>query len=231
MTAPPMSAPPALLYDAQRDTHHVRPTWRGWLHLAWSQLALVFGVLLVVAARGPVETTAVLVYVVALVGLLGTSALYHLGTWSPAARRVLQRLDQSMIVVLVAGTATPIALLAVRGTAGYLLLGLVWTCALAAIGLHLVFLQVNEVLMGSVFIGLGVLSALGLPALWDTAGHAAGWLVLGGGALYILGAVGYHLRRPDPRPLVFGYHEVFHALVCAAATCHFLAVSVLLAAR
>ncbi len=231
MTAPPIPPPPALLYDAQRDSHHARPTWRGWLHLVFSQVCLVAGVLLVVAARGPLETTAVVVYAVALWGLFATSALYHRGSWSPSTRRVLQRLDQSMIVVLVAGTATPVALLAVRGTAGHLLLGLVWGCALAAIALHLVFLVVPELVMGSVFIGLGLLSALGLPALWDTAGHAAGWLVIGGGALYIAGAVGYHLRRPDPRPLVFGYHEVFHALVCAAATCHFLAIAVLLAAR
>lgn len=231
MTAPPIDPQAALLYDAQRQTHYVKPQWRGWLHLVWFELSLVFGVLLVVAARGPVETVAAVVYVVGVSGLFGTSALYHRGSWSVRANRRLQRLDHTMIVTLVAGTATPVALLAVRGTAGYLLLGLVWGCALAAIVLHLVFMDVPELLMGGVFVGLGVLSALGLPALWDTAGHAAGWLVLGGGAVYIAGAVGYHLRRPDPRPLVFGYHEVFHAAVCVAATMHFAAVAILLASR
>ncbi len=231
MTAPPIDPPSGLLFDAQRGTHYVKPTWRGWLHLVWFGLSIVFGVLLVVAARGPGETVATSVYLVGVCGLFGTSALYHRGTWSARANRRLQRLDHTMIVRLVAGTATPIAMLAVRGTAGYLLLGLIWTCALAAISLHLVFMDVPELLMGGVFIGLGVLSTLGLPALWDTAGHAAGWLVLAGGAVYILGAVGYHLRRPDPRPLVFGYHEVFHAAVCVAATAHFAAIAILVASR
>ncbi len=231
MTAPSIDSPPGLLYDAHRGSHYVKPRWRGWLHLVWFELSLVFGVLLVVAARGPVETVAVAVYVFGVCGLFGTSALYHRGTWSAAASRRLQRLDQTMIVVLVAGTATPVALLAVRGTPGYLLLGLLWAYALAAIVLHLCFLDVPEALMGGVFIGLGVLSSLGLPALWATAGHAAGWLVLGGGAVYIAGAVGYHLRRPDPRPLSFGYHEVFHAMVCLAASCHFIAIALLVASR
>jgi len=231
VTAPPIDPSPVLLYDAQRDSHHARPRWRGSLHAVWCVLSLAAGIPLVIAAEDGAETLGVAVYVAALVGLFGTSAAYHRGTWTPTARRVMQRLDQTMITVLVAGTATPIALLAVRGTAGTLLLGLIWTCALSAIVLHLFFLQVPELLMGGVFVGLGLVSALGLPALWDTAGHAAGWLVLGGGALYIAGAVGFHLRRPDPRPLVFGYHEVFHVWVCVAASCHFAAVALLVAAR
>lgn len=227
-------SPPALsglLFDAARGTHYAKPVWRGRLHAVWCALSVLAGVPLLVAARGPVETTAVSVYLTGLIGLFGTSAVYHRGEWSPAASRLLQRLDHTMIVVLIAGTATPVALLAVRGTAGSLLLALVWACALTVIALHLWRMQVPERLMGGAFIGLGVLSALGLPALWDTAGHAAGGLVVVGGVLYVGGAVGYHLRRPDPSPLVFGYHEVFHAWVCAAATCHFAAVALLVTSR
>ncbi|MCZ2860146.1 PAQR family membrane homeostasis protein TrhA [Blastococcus sp. VKM Ac-2987] len=218
---------PALLYDSQRDIHYPKPLLRGWLHLVWFAGSLVAGPLLLVAADGATHLIGVAIYAGSLSGLFGVSALYHRGNWRPAAGRVLQRADHVMISLLIAGTASPVFLLALPGTTGLVGLAVLWALTALSIGAHMARMQAPEKLVGGLFLGLGAVSALPLPALWTSVGAAPAVLVLAGGLLYVTGAVAFHRRRPDPYPAVFGYHEVFHALVCAAATCHFAAIALL----
>ena len=219
----------AVLYDSRRGVHYTKPLMRGWLHLLWFEASLVAGTLLVVAAHGARQVVGVGIYVGCLSGLFGVSALYHRGHWGPVASRVLQRADHVMIFLLIAGTATPVFLLAVPGTYGLVCLIVLWFLTAVGIGTHLARMNAPEWLVGGAFIGLGTLNALALPALWANGGVAAAILVTAGGLLYITGAVAYHHRRPDPFPSVFGYHEMFHAFVCAAATCHYVAIALLVA--
>lgn len=216
-------------YDSRRDLSYPKPLLRGWLHLVWFEVSLVAGTLIVVAAHGPREVVAVTVYAACLSGLFGVSALYHRGNWGAAARGALQRADHVMIFAAIAGTATPVLLLAVPGSRGVVGLVALWSVTAVGIGAHLLRMDAPERVVGGTFIGLGAVNVLALPAVWGTAGVAVAVLVMAGGALYVAGAVGYHHRRPDPFPAVFGYHEVFHAFVCAGATCHFVAVALLIA--
>jgi hemolysin III len=140
---------------------------------------------------------------------------------------MLQRADHVMIFLLIAGTATPVFLLAVPGLYGLVCLIVLWSLTAVASGAHLTRMGASERLVGGAFIGLGAANALAIPAVWTHGGVAAALLVIAGGLLYVTGAVGYHHRRPDPSPSVFGYHEVFHAFVCAGATCHFVAIALL----
>ena len=224
----PRSAPRStLLYDSRRGVHYAKPLLRGWLHLVWFATSLVAGPLLLAGAHGVSHRIGVVIYAGCLSGLFGVSALYHRGDWGPVARRVLQRADHLMIFLLIAGTATPVFLLAVPGTYGVVCLIVLWSLTAVATGARLTRMKAPERLVGGAFLGLGAANALALPALWTNVGVAAAILVLAGGLLYLTGAVAYHHRRPDPFPSVFGYHEVFHAFVCAAATCHYVAIALL----
>lgn len=229
---PPGVAPRAgrreLLYDSRRKLHYEKPSWRGWFHLIWLEASVVVGTLLIVAADGAARTTAAVIYASSVSGLFGVSALYHRGNWQPRARRIVQRFDHLMIFVLIAGTATPVFLLAAPGTYGRVCLIVMWSLTLVATVFHLVWMTAPDWLVGGTFIGLGAIAGLALPEVWTRLGVAAALLVVLGGAIYIVGAVSYYLRRPDPAPTVFGYHEVFHACVCAAATCHYLVIALLI---
>lgn len=228
MTAidPGAASPPPVgaLYDARRRVYYAKPVLRGWLHLVWFGTSLVAGPLLIARGHGARPVTALAVYALSVSGLFGISALYHRGTWSPAWSVRLQRLDHLMIFFLIAGTATPVLLLTSSGTFGLACLITVWTLAVAAAAVHLRWMSAPELLVGGVFAGLGWVAALALPGLWMHAGVMPAALILTGGLLYTAGAICYRRRRPDPRPSVFGYHEVFHAFVCLAAACQFAAI-------
>jgi hemolysin III len=214
-------------YDARRGIYYVKPAWRGWMHLLWFEAFLVCGTLLLAGAHGANRITASAIYVATAVGLFGTSALYHRGNWSESANRTLQRIDHTMIFFLIAGSATPPFLIAAPGWFGRSCVIVLWTLTLIATGVHLAWMNAPEVLVGGVFIGLGVLAGLAVPIVWINVGVAAGVLMLVGGALYIVGAASYHRRWPDPSPAVFGYHEVFHTYVCAAAACQAVAIGLI----
>jgi hemolysin III len=126
----------------------------------------------------------------------------------------------------VAGTATPAFLLAVRGTVGLVCLILMWALTVTAVAVRMARMSTPELVAGTMCVGLGWLAGLTLPWVWAHAGVVPALLMLTGGLLYTAGALAYHRRRPDPSPSVFGYHEVFHAFVCAAATCQFVAIAV-----
>src|SRR5580693_8631386 len=219
------SAGASLLYDARRGVYYTRPVLRGWLHLLCFWASLADGALLLARAHGAAQLTAATVYSASLSALFGTSALYHRGTWTAAWRLRLRHLDQAMIFFLIAGTATPAFLLCAPADAGLACLIVMWALTFTAVAVRLARASAPEFVAGALFIGLGCAGGLALPWVWIHAGTASGVLLLAGGLLYIAGALSYHRRWPDPYPSVFGYHEVLHVYVCAAAACQYAAIA------
>jgi hemolysin III len=219
-----------LRYDSRRELVYSKPVWRGWMHLIAFEVSIVVGTLLVAHshARGASHVVAAAIYAGTVSGLLGTSALYHRGNWRAAAHARLQRLDHVMIFLLIAGSATPVFLLVTPAAIGRWLLAVMWALTALAMVIHLAWMNAPEVLVGATFIGLGCVGGAALPFVWMHAGIAAFVLIASGGLLYIAGAVLYHWRWPDPMPTVFGFHEVFHAFVTAAACAHYVAIAILI---
>lgn len=205
----------------------VKPRLRGVFH-EWGFFAsLVAGGILVLAAPDGEATLAVAIYAASLSALLGTSALYHRVTWRrPAIRRWMRRLDHTMIFFLIAGTVTPFALLVIGGSLGTALLVAAWAGALAGTVVELIWVEAPKWVTAIVYVAVGSIGALGFPAIVIDAGLGAGVLIAAGGALYTAGAVIYARQSPNPNPSVFGYHEIFHILVIAAAAAHFAAVAI-----
>jgi hemolysin III len=203
-----------------------KPRLRGVSHQWAFFVSLVTGAVLVIAAPSGRATFAAAVYAVTVAALFGTSALYHRVTWaSLGARRWMRRLDHSMIFLLIAGTYTPFALLALDGTLASVILALVWGGAVAGILLKLVWIDAPKGVVAAVYVILGWVAVAAFPDLISEIGIGGVAMVAAGGVLYTLGAVVYAVKRPDPSPTVFGYHEVFHALVIAAAALQYAAVA------
>lgn len=214
-----------VLFDSYRGLSYHKPRLRGWAHLVSFEVSLVVGTLVIVDANGAREAAAAAVYAAAVAGLFGTSALYHRGMWGEVASARLQKLDHLMIIYLIAGTATPAVVLCLHGTLMIVELSMLWLAAALAAYVRLSRMNAPEALVGVIYVGLGWVAGLSVPAVWLRAGVAPAVLLLLGGALYTAGAVSYHRRRPDPDPAVFGYHEVFHTYVTAAAACQYVAIA------
>jgi hemolysin III len=203
-----------------------RPRLRGVSHQWAFFFSLVAGGALVVSAPGGKATVAAAIYAASVAGLFGTSALYHRVTWASLnARRWMRRLDHSMIFLLIAGTYTPFALLALDGTLAIVILVVVWAGALGGIVLKLVWIDAPKPLVAVLYVLLGWVAVAAFPDLIEGLGVTSTALVAAGGLLYTAGAVVYALGRPDPAPTVFGYHEIFHALVIAAAALQYAVVA------
>ena len=204
----------------------VKPRLRGVLHQWAFVSSLPLGVALVVAAEDVRARIAVTVYAVSLVALFGISALYHRVNWrSLTARRWMRRLDHSMIFVVIAGSYTPFALLALHGPLAVAILVAVWAGALGGVVLNLVWSSAPKWLRAMLYVALGWVAVAALPQLAAAIGTGGLTLVALGGVLYTLGAVVYSVKRPDPVPSVFGYHEIFHALVTIAAALQFAVIA------
>ncbi|HEY4428148.1 MAG TPA: hemolysin III family protein [Solirubrobacteraceae bacterium] len=203
----------------------VKPRLRGVWHSYAFFASLACGVALILAASDGRARVAASIYAVAVSALFGTSALYHRITWRPRARRWMRRLDHSMIFVLIAGTYTPVALLALRGSLATTILIVLWVGALGGVVFKLAWIDAPKWLFAAVYVALGLVSA----AVFGELPAAIGWLGVAGlatgGLLYVVGAVVYASGRPDPSPKVFGYHEVFHVLVIAAAALHYAVIA------
>ena len=202
-----------------------KPRLRGVIHQYAFFVALVLGACLVVLAPSGRPRLAASIYAVSVAGLLGTSALYHRRDWTVRARMWMRRLDHSMIFVLIAGTYTPFALLVLHGGLAQTILIVVWAGALGGIVLNLFWVRAPKWLTAGVYIALGWVAVAAMPQMTRAIGVVGVGLIVFGGVLYTAGAVIYAMRRPNPVPGVFGYHEVFHALVVAAAAAHFAAVA------
>jgi hemolysin III len=206
----------------------LRPRLRGVSHQYAFAASIGFGALLVAIASGPGERIAAGVFAAALATMFGVSALYHRVTWRPKARTWMRRLDHAAIYLLIAGTYTPFGLLALSGGWRWTVLPIVWGGAVVAIVVKLAWIDGPKWLTAAVGMALGWVGLVALPQLWAHSGPAGVGLLVLGGVFYTVGAVVYAARRPDPVPAVFGYHELFHALVIAAAACQYTAVALLL---
>ncbi|MCW3069761.1 MAG: channel protein hemolysin family [Solirubrobacterales bacterium] len=203
----------------------VKPRLRGVSHQYAFFVSLACGVGLILAASGGRARLAAAVYAIAVSALLGTSALYHRVNWRPTARRWMRRLDHSMIFVLIAGTYTPVALLALKGALASTILLVLWAGALGGVIFKIAWIDAPKWLFAAVYAALGLVTA----AVFGELPAAIGWLGVAGlatgGLLYLVGAVIYASGWPDPSPKVFGYHEVFHVLVLAAAALHYAVIA------
>jgi len=203
----------------------IKPRLRGVSHQWAFVVSLGLGIALVIVAPAGRATLASAIYAVTVSGLFGVSALYHRVTWRETARRWMRRLDHSMIFLLIAGTYTPFALLVLDGGLATAILIAVWSGALAGIVVKLVWIDAPKWLGALVYVVLGWVAVAAFPQLASNLGITATAMVAAGGILYTVGAVVYAVHRPNPVPTVFGYHEVFHALVIAAAALQYAVVA------
>ncbi len=202
----------------------VKPKLRGVPDVIALALAVPAGILLILWAASGIATTAAAIYAGSLVLLFAASTLYHLPTWREPARLVLRRLDHSAIFLLIAGTYTPVCLLVLEPSMSQPVLTGVWITAGAGALKSVLWPRPPRWLNAMFYLTMGWVIFPFVVIVFTQAGATVGVLILTGGLLYTVGAVGYVRRWPDPMPRVFGYHEVFHVFVIAAATCHYLAI-------
>jgi hemolysin III len=202
-----------------------RPSLRGVLHAVAFVVSVAVGAVFVAyAPAGHVLGSAVFAATVSV--MLGTSALYHRVTWSPKGRLWMRRADHAALFLLIAGTYTPIALIGLSGAWRTTVLAVVWSGAVLAALTKICWVGAPKWLSAAIGIALGWLALVALPQLAHTEGLAPLLLLAAGGVAYTAGAVIYTIRRPDPRPRVFGYHELFHALTIIALGCQYVAIAV-----
>jgi hemolysin III len=221
----PATSPGIPTQDAAHPEVRGKPRLRGVSHQYAFYVSLASGTLLVLLAATTRAAVAAAIYAASVSTLFAVSALYHRVPWTPLARRRMRRLDHAMIFLLIAGTYTPVGLLVLHGTLATVVLAVVWSGAAAGIVLELAWTTAPRWLGGTVYLALGWVAVVATPQLFARLGVAGGLLLVAGGLAYSAGAAVYALRRPDPVPAVFGYHEVFHLLVIAGVAAHFLAIS------
>jgi hemolysin III len=201
------------------------PRLRGVLHAYAFWIALIAAAGLTLAASGALARTAAAVYGVGLCALFAASALYHRWRWNPRWRPVLRRVDHSTIFVFIAASYTPVGLLVLDGPLRWIVLAGVWGGALAGITLSVAWIDAPRWLVAASYLVVGWMAVVATPSLVGALPAPPLLLLLAGGLLYSAGATVYATKRPDPAPRVFGFHEVFHALVIVAALAHFVAMS------
>jgi hemolysin III len=204
----------------------VKPLLRGWSHVVgFTAIAALGAVVVAVAEASAAQRLLLTVYLVGVLAMFGVSALYHRIRWSAAVRSRMQRLDHSTIFLAIAGTYTPIAAVCLNSWYRPAVLATVWGGAVVGIALQWLPIHVPRAAFTAVYVIVGWSMALALPQLFRGIGGLGFGLVLGGGMAYTLGAVVYAMKRPDPWPQVFGFHEVFHAFTVAGAGLHLAAIA------
>ncbi|HEY5478254.1 MAG TPA: hemolysin III family protein [Gaiellaceae bacterium] len=203
----------------------VKPRLRGVFH-QWAFVAAIpLGVALVLVTETTRGRVAAGVFAASVVLMFGASALYHRPNWSPARRAWLRRLDHAGIYCLIAGTYTPVGLLALHGAWETVVLAIVWSGCAAAIFIRLFWIGAPKWLSAAVGIALGWVGVVAMPEIYFKLGLAALLLIVAGGILYSVGAVIYATRRPDPFPATFGYHEIFHLMIVVAVALQYAAIA------
>jgi hemolysin III len=204
----------------------LKPTMRGVLHQWAAVVAALAGVTLILSAPSGTARWATIVYALSIVGLFTVSAIYHRVNWtSPISRQWMRRLDHAMIFVMVAGTTTPIAAVMLDGSMRTIVLSVAWGMAGIGITIKLLWIGAPKWLSAAIYLAIGWAGMAVFPKLVGDLGPWPAVGLIGGGILYTVGAVIYATKKPDPLPKVFGYHEIFHALVIVAALAHFLVVA------
>lgn len=206
--------------------HIPKPKSRGWLHAVMFPVAVVVGIVLVARAEMGEARIAAAIFATTAALLFATSALFHRGAWTPRVEGLLRRMDHSNIYLIIAGTYTPFAVLSLPPGKGRSLLLIVWIGALAGVMFRVFWIGAPRWLYTSLYVVIGWVAVFFLPDLITGAGVTVVVLIAVGGVLYSVGAVIYGLKRPNPFPRWFGFHEVFHSLTIAAFTVHYVAVSI-----
>jgi hemolysin III len=202
----------------------VKPKLRGWLHAGMVPLTVAAGIVLITLAPNTPARIAAAVFSVTAWMLFGTSAVYHRGNWSPRVAGVLKRLDHSNIFLIIAGSYTPFALLLPPGQRRTMLT-IVWAGAIAGVLFRVLWVHAPRWLYTPIYVALGWVAVFYLGPLLQHGGPAIVALIAAGGLLYTLGAVVYGIKRPNPSPRWFGFHEIFHAFTVAAFIAHYVAAS------
>jgi len=220
MTAAPDRAVASV--GAGSDLALVRPRWRGVSHQYGFYASLLGAMPLLLLASGAAARAAAAVFVGGACLMFGASALYNRVDWRPGAQRdLMRRIDHCCVFVMIAASYTPYALLVLGGAWTITLLAVVWSAATLAIAVRVAKPNAPGWITAAIALALGWVSLVALPEAIGVLSAAALALLLAGGAFYTAGGVVYVLRRPNPAPAVFGFHEVFHALVVAAVACHY----------
>ena len=201
----------------------IKPRFRGWLHAGATPPALAAGIVLVVLSPTAGTRIASAIYAFTGVLLFGVSAVYHRGNWSPPVKLLLKRLDHTNIVLLIAGSYTPLAVSLLPPAKAEVLLWFIWGGALAAVAFRLLWLNAPRWLYVPVYIALGMAALIYIPDFYASIPTVA-VLICAGGAMYIAGAVVYALKRPNPSQDWFGFHEIFHAFTLAGFSAHYIAI-------
>jgi hemolysin III len=204
-----------------------KPRYRGTSHFYALFVAVVAAVVLVATAPPGLATFGAAVYATSLVGMFAASALYHRGNWSLATAKRLLQLDHTAIFLLIAGTYTPIALLAMDGAARVAILTAVWVVAAAGIVFEWMPIPAPRGYITTVYLCLGWIGAFSFVPLYEATGWDGVLMIAGGGLLYTVGAIVHAAKKPDPWPDTFGYHEIFHVFVILAALLHYCAIAFL----
>jgi len=223
-TTPPDYTVENIAHEVAAD---IKPKLRGWLHASAIPLSLVGGFLLIVFATSTLGRVGGAVYLAASLLLFGTSATYHRFGWGKTGAAILRRMDHSNIYLFIAATYTPLALLLLTGTSRVLLLTLIWAEAILGVLFRIVWLGAPRWLYTVLYIGMGWAAVAWLPQLWSTGGALVIILIGVGGLIYTGGAVVYALKRPNPWPKWFGFHEIFHTCTVLAAGCHYAAIALI----
>lgn len=209
---------------AERAMDAVKPRLRGWLHTVMAPLCFLGGLVLLVLTPTVGGRVAVAVYLVASLMLFGNSAVYHRGTWPEGTSRLLRRFDHANIFVFIAGTYTPLAVQLLTGRSRVALLVLIWSAALLGVLFRVLWLSAPRWLYTALYVLMGWAAVGWLAEFWRHGGPLVVALIIAGGIVYSLGAVVYALKKPDPSPAWFGFHEIFHSATVLAAACHFAAI-------
>ena len=212
-----------LLEESIEYDRDVKPTWRGWIHAGTFPLAIVLGVILIVAADGAAAKISSSVFVASSLLLFGISALYHRIDWSPTTKAVFKRLDHANIFLLIAGSYTPITVLALPHDKSVLLLWLVWAGAGIGILFRVFWIGAPRWLYVPLYLLLGYASLIFIVDFFQ-ANAVMMTLILVGGLCYTVGAIVYGLKKPNPFPGRFGFHEIFHTLTLVAFLCHWTGI-------
>jgi hemolysin III len=207
----------------------MKPLLRGWLHAVALPAAAAGGIVLVAAATSPLATATCAVFALTACLLFGSSAIYHLGTWKPQTMQALRRLDHSSIFLIIAGTYTPISTLLLPEGPGTTLLAIVWTAAFIGVAAKVIWPSGPRWLSAVSYLTVGWAALLFIPDFMATDRVTVLTLILAGGLFYTAGGIVYALRRPDPWPGWFGFHEVLHALTIGGFATHYAAVLLIVA--